>query len=1525
MTQTQQHCSTPDHLLTFLRGQLNSREESELQLHLNDCVVCRERLDIAAADADAWNEAKQFFGNRALHESTDDSTGFHDEATQGAQRIRQVLDTLAPTDDPESLGRIGGYEVSGVVGSGGMGVVLKAHDRSLDRVVAVKVMSPHLASSGSARKRFAREAKAAAAVLHPNVIAIHSVASEDANPFLVMPYVRGTSLQKRIDLQGPLPLKDTLRIAAQIAAGLAAAHEQGLVHRDIKPANILLEEGVERVTITDFGLARAVDDASMTRSGVIAGTPQYMSPEQTRGEPIDARSDLFSLGSVLYAMCAGRLPFRAETTYGVLHRIANDDPTPVCEINSDVPEWLGRIIERLMAKRAEDRFESADQVAELLEGCLAHVQQPAAVQLPEAVIELAPNRTRRPPIGKFIAAAAGGVALFFAGILIVLELGKGTLTIESEISDVPIRIVQGKDVVEGATVSKSGESVRIAAGKYKVEIGGQIDGLALDNGSVTLQRGGNDVVRILKVAPVTNALGDWPYGRLMKDLQQIKPPGGVPVIPSGATIRVSMGNELTRRLEAAPDGVLDKWIGELERITGDKLKGEMARHACRTYIVNHLGVLFDNGKWNTPRADQLFFRARLISTSEAKAWKQAFESLLGEAIGQTDKANLNGGPSYAVPLVVISTDALFEIDEESVNSGFSDTQEKHSKDAAVKYRKRLSQLSKQDIATWRSKVDRFGGTRLDAAINIVLLDDYFVDEIFQGGDFAATLGGKSPVGSTDRVIDSAEDKRHAPQTRLECEAHPQDVIALQIGATKHNKPLEWTSTATEMGPFSVTITDEKVLRDDGSWGLGFTFKTQDAKGRTSTRYIAMAKGGPLPIGKFYLYKYEPNTLLDLHASVKVGEIKYPDGTSAPVSVTAIAANDTMVVLPVRVLTIDNGNNVLLSTASIEVSTDAISNNERLVFDPQYVNLDIEKYIKAKVHKSVDVVIPLDAAIHTNELMKANVGHSLLSLTAHDVMARTSVDGPFFKADSAFAHFCRLQSYEADVVNGKKVWLAKFTIPLAYSRTGTRKVQVIEADGKAVWKTEDGEQHYDQQVSQEEIDRLLKDSVQFRLDHYQGQPPRQVPIVKGRSAPKTYTDSGFNFGKLEQSGGMGAIGEQSKPEELSQTEQPPVELSPAEQALSELEAESNQLWSAYRQASEDAADEVELNRVYEEMDPRHIMPSKYLAIEEKYRGTDEGLKALVQVCSMARSVAGANSPAGKERRKAVKRVIEHYLQREGVESIIASLGGGPFVPQADELLQALVEKSPFRKTQAEALIAQIISGKKTLMVESQMPKVRAAVQDRMKEAPPTLRDEFEQRLKSLENTDFNQLRRDLNENLERLARLYSDVTVDHYGTGGTAALRLSHAINKVIIGQPAPELEAFDIDGKPFRLSELRGKHVVLMFAQSVNDDYGDMYAPIRQLVAKYRQAPVRVVGIMSNADQSLLHAAAKRGDLNWTVIPQPLNGPIQLDWGIEGYPAVYIVDAEGTLHPPLHMPYYGEGGYDTAEIDEAMEGLLREH
>ncbi|MDP6446915.1 MAG: serine/threonine-protein kinase, partial [Pirellulaceae bacterium] len=201
-------------------------------------------------------------------------------------------------------------------------------------------------------------------------------------PYLVMPYIRGASLQRRLDESGPLAVDEVLRIAHQTARGLAAAHAQGLVHRDIKPANILLADGVERVRITDFGLARAGDDASITNSGVIAGTPQYMSPEQARGDTIDQRSDLFSLGSVVYAMCTGLPPFTASTGYGVLRKITDSEPRPVIEVNSSMPPWLDKIVLRLLAKTPDDRFQSASEVGDLLEQCLAHVQQPTKHPLP---------------------------------------------------------------------------------------------------------------------------------------------------------------------------------------------------------------------------------------------------------------------------------------------------------------------------------------------------------------------------------------------------------------------------------------------------------------------------------------------------------------------------------------------------------------------------------------------------------------------------------------------------------------------------------------------------------------------------------------------------------------------------------------------------------------------------------------------------------------------------------------------------------------------------------------------------------------------------------------------------------------------------------------------------------------------------------------------------------------------------------------------------------------------------------------
>jgi serine/threonine protein kinase len=275
-----------------------------------------------------------------------------------------------------------------------MGTVYRAFDEKLHRVVAIKLMATELAASATARRRFTREAQAAAAVCHDHVVTIHAVEEDHRPPYLVMQYVEGVSLQDKLDRTGPLGLREVLRIGMQTAAGLAAAHKQGLVHRDIKPANILLENGVERVKITDFGLARAADDASLTQSGVIAGTPQYMSPEQAEGRPVDHRSDLFSLGSVLYACCTGRAPFRAGTALAVLKRVAEDKPRLIREINPDVPDWLTAVIDKLHAKDPAQRFQSAEEVADLLSQHLARLQQRAPAD-PEPIRPSAAPRPAR--------------------------------------------------------------------------------------------------------------------------------------------------------------------------------------------------------------------------------------------------------------------------------------------------------------------------------------------------------------------------------------------------------------------------------------------------------------------------------------------------------------------------------------------------------------------------------------------------------------------------------------------------------------------------------------------------------------------------------------------------------------------------------------------------------------------------------------------------------------------------------------------------------------------------------------------------------------------------------------------------------------------------------------------------------------------------------------------------------------------------------------------------------------------------
>ena len=429
----------PERLRLLAEDRLPLAEMAGLEEHLQDCPRCRATLDRLAGD-DRWLGAVRRYlgaGPTEVHESS--------------PAAEESLDFLAPSDWPDSLGRLGSYEVKGVLGRGGMGVVLKAFDPSLSRNVAIKVLAASLATCGASRRRFLREARAAAAVVHEHVVGVFAVVETAGLPFLVMEYVPGRSLQDRLDAHGPLSLPEVLRIGMQTAAGLAAAHAQGLVHRDVKPANILLENGVERVRLTDFGLARAAADAGLTQSGVVAGTPHYMAPEQARGESVDHRADLFSLGSTLYAICTGYPPFRAETAVAVLRRVSDDEPRPVGEINPEMPAWLGAIIARLHAKEPEGRYQTASEVAELLGRCLAHVQQPLAIPLPAGIV---PREARKD--SRLRHRLAWGIM-----VLGLASLAGGALALSSWRAREP----------HSAAVPRSGDRTRIRSDEIAQQIG----------------------------------------------------------------------------------------------------------------------------------------------------------------------------------------------------------------------------------------------------------------------------------------------------------------------------------------------------------------------------------------------------------------------------------------------------------------------------------------------------------------------------------------------------------------------------------------------------------------------------------------------------------------------------------------------------------------------------------------------------------------------------------------------------------------------------------------------------------------------------------------------------------------------------------------------------------------------------------------------------------------------------------------------------------------------------------------------
>ena len=402
-------CPDNQTLQRMLDGYVMGRQAEELEEHLSTCDSCiNTALKLVQSDdlIDALKVAGKLNSpdasasrlvarlkamrsesvNTSLDETHGESSNSCDPApteyyVTGEAPLAGELSFLdAPLCDDE-IGRLGRYRVLEILGRGGMGVVLRAEDPKLRRDVAIKVLNSKSMAKDGAVARFLREAQATAAIDHDNIVTIHDVGEHRGMPYYAMQFLRGESLHARLSREERLPIAEAMGTAREIAQGLAAAHSKGLLHRDIKPANIWLEEGTDRAKIVDFGLARLDDheDGDLTNIGDVLGTPKYMSPEQAQGQPVDQRCDLFSLGSVLYHLVAGRPPFSANNIPATLMAVMAEPHADVQTFAPSCSAALKAIIDRLLQKSPQDRFASADSVVEALQ---AVEQNPAEPSLP---------------------------------------------------------------------------------------------------------------------------------------------------------------------------------------------------------------------------------------------------------------------------------------------------------------------------------------------------------------------------------------------------------------------------------------------------------------------------------------------------------------------------------------------------------------------------------------------------------------------------------------------------------------------------------------------------------------------------------------------------------------------------------------------------------------------------------------------------------------------------------------------------------------------------------------------------------------------------------------------------------------------------------------------------------------------------------------------------------------------------------------------------------------------------------------
>ncbi|MEY4752373.1 MAG: hypothetical protein RJA44_48, partial [Pseudomonadota bacterium] len=302
----------------------------------------------------------------------------HDEATRiqpVAAPVAQTLPVGAPLQGAV-VRQVGRYQVIDKLGRGGMATVYKAHDPGIDRPIALKFLHASLCEDEEYRDRFLREARAAGGLSHPHIVTVHDVGEIEGRPYMAMELVDGVPLSDLMTRGALLPITDVLEMGVQLAGALDYAHAHGVVHRDIKPGNILKLRHGNTIKVTDFGIAHVAEPGGpQTRVGDVLGTPQYMSPEQASGGVIDGRSDLFSVGIVLYQLLTGSRPFEGESMIAVALKITREEPAPLTKLRPELPASVRRIIERCLAKAPERRYQSGRELAEALAKVLAELKE----------------------------------------------------------------------------------------------------------------------------------------------------------------------------------------------------------------------------------------------------------------------------------------------------------------------------------------------------------------------------------------------------------------------------------------------------------------------------------------------------------------------------------------------------------------------------------------------------------------------------------------------------------------------------------------------------------------------------------------------------------------------------------------------------------------------------------------------------------------------------------------------------------------------------------------------------------------------------------------------------------------------------------------------------------------------------------------------------------------------------------------------------------------------------------------------